>query len=361
MKMYIGLDVHCKSTVYVCQNENGEEVGRGKVPTQDFGLRKMLVDLNAPEGTRIGLESGTQMYLVTRILMDADMEPVVIDAAEVHAKIHRSGQKSDYRDAFAICEGVRNDIYSSIVYIPDEKVLRLRHILSRRRHFVGVRTAQINAVRFLLRTTGQADLARSLGTESAWQKLLDYEQVADLRPHLLLHCKMWILADKTIAYLDKELNKAQVSFKREMELLQSVPGVGPITAASFIAAVGDISRFAHARHMASYLGLVPSTYDSSQTQRHGHITRNGPSHVRAVLCEAAHHASRATNPFNPWWRQICGRSGYLKAMVAVAHRLIRVMYAIWRDGRPFSTELLGVVQCDELVRQKKVYRLRRSA
>ena len=134
----------------------------------------MLKDLQAPAGTKIGLESGTQMYLVCRILVAAGMDPVVIDAAEVRAKIHRSGQKSDYRDAFAICDGLRNDIYNSIVYVADEKVLLLRRILSRRRHFVSIRASQINAVKFVLRSNGLGHLVGSLSREAAWKNLLTY-------------------------------------------------------------------------------------------------------------------------------------------------------------------------------------------
>ena len=361
MKMYIGLDVHCKSTVYISQDENGNELGRGTVPTSTAGLETMLSTLAAPEGTRIGLESGTQMYLVTRILTDAGMDAVVINAAEVRAKIYRRGQKSDYRDALAICEGIRSEIYSSIVYVPDESIRRLRSILSRRRHFIGVRTAQVNAAKYVLRSVGHADLVRSLNRQMAWERLLAEESVAQIRSHLVLHYRMWLQADASVAVLEEELSAALQPFADEMALLQSVAGVGIITAASFIAAVGDISRFAQCRHLASYLGLVPSTHNSGPVQRHGRITRNGPAYVRAALCQAAHHAARSTSPFNPWWRKICGRSGYRRAVVAVAHRLVRVMYAIWRDRRPLSTEQLGVEQCQQVTVAKKLYRLRRSA
>jgi transposase len=147
MKMYIGIDVHCKETVYLAEDERGKVVGEGRVVTSLEGFGEMLDSLHAPKGTKIGLETGIQAWWVSRLLSGLEMEPVVIEAGEVRRKARRTNQKSDRRDAFDICEGLRRGVYTSLVYVPDAAVLRLRRTLSRRRHFVKVSTMQVNGAK----------------------------------------------------------------------------------------------------------------------------------------------------------------------------------------------------------------------
>jgi len=110
MRVYIGLDVHCNMTTYVAQDEAGKVIGEGAVPTQEEGFRALLEAMGVEPGTAIGLECGTQAKWVSRLLSKLGMKPVVISAAEVRAKARRPKQKSDRRDAFDICDGLRRGI-----------------------------------------------------------------------------------------------------------------------------------------------------------------------------------------------------------------------------------------------------------
>src|SRR4030095_17170688 len=92
-----------------------------------------------------------------------ELQPVVVDAHEVRLKAYRPTQKSDRRDAAELCEGVRRGMYRSIVHVPDAAVVRLRAILARRRHFVRVQTAQVSAVKALLRAAGLRGVGTSRG------------------------------------------------------------------------------------------------------------------------------------------------------------------------------------------------------
>lgn len=152
--LYAGLDVHSKWTWYVVQRFDGETLGRGRIPTSQEGLLRMKLDHLLPAGTRIGLETGTMAFFVARLLQQLDLEPVVIDAAEVRLKAYRPRQKSDRRDAFEICEGLRRDIYRAIVHVPPEPTVKLRQTLSQRRHFVRAKTIQVQAAKHLLRVAG---------------------------------------------------------------------------------------------------------------------------------------------------------------------------------------------------------------
>jgi transposase len=134
----------------------------------------------------------------------------------------------------------------------------------------------------------------------------------------------------------------RASFADPLRRLQTIPGVGSIVASTAIAVFADVGRFPDAKHAASYAGLVPATCQSGERDAHGRITKRGAAELRAMLCEAAHHASRPTHPLQPYFAQLCARRGYKMAVVAVAHRLARIMFAMLRDASDFDVGKLAV-------------------
>lgn len=342
MSMYIGLDVHSKQTVVCVENEAGDVLLESSVDTTEEGLLQMLKSVKAPKATRVGLETGTQSWWVSELLLKAAMVPVVIDAAEVRAKTRRRGQKCDRRDAFEICDGLRRDQWQKIVWMPPAEVRQLRAVLSRRRHFVRIATSQVNAAKFLLRSHGFRTSRVWLTTESGWKQLLKRREMADLARYLKMHYKIWCEVSKMIGRLERQLLKAMAPFKEQVNLLCTAPGVGQITAASFLATIGDPTRFATSGHVISYLGLAPSTHDSGESERHGHITRQGCAPMRAVLVEVAQHSRRITHPLNPYYGRLMAKSGSKSAVVAVGARLARILWRMWRDNARFDLKKLNV-------------------
>ena len=105
MERYVGLDVHSKQCVYVCQEADGAIVGRGRFATTSDGLAAMARELMLRKGTKVALETGCQANWVAGELGSLGLEAVVIEAGEVRAKARRLGQKTDERDAFELCDG----------------------------------------------------------------------------------------------------------------------------------------------------------------------------------------------------------------------------------------------------------------
>jgi transposase len=342
MRVYVGLDVHSKRSVFVIEQEDGKVIGRGEIPTTPAGLGRLKKEHRLGPGTAVALETGTVAFYVARELTRLGLKAVVIDAHEVRVKAQRPGQKSDRRDAFEICEGLRRGIYRTIVHVPSEEISRLRETLSRRRHFVWVRTGEINAAKRLLRAAGLGHLSKSLGTEAAWEKLLVALPVeGELRSYVAQHGAVWRCVQEQVAVLDEALATQQAPVASAVERLQSVPGVGPIVALTAVAVFSDVTRFGSCKEAASYGGLVPSSNQSGDRDTHGRITKRGSAALRSMLCEAAHHAARPTHPLNPYFAKLCAR-GYKKAVVAVAHRLCRILFAMLRDGVVFDIGKLGV-------------------
>lgn len=343
-KFYVGLDVHSKDCVYAVQDEHGSLLGEGAVTTGPEGLLLLRERFGLPEGTVVGLETGTVAFYVARLLHRIGLAPLVVDAREVRVKAHRPNQKSDRRDAREICEGVRRGLYRSIVHVPPETITELRETLGRRRHFVRVRTAEVNAAKRLLRATGMGAFARtSLRTEKAWTRL---EAVLTGDPTMsrfvACHHALWTNAGVQVAALEAMLDHQRAAFAAPVGRLQSVPGVGPLIALTAVAVFSDVDRFLSAKHAASYAGLIPSTHQSGERDAHGRITRRGSTELRAMLCEAAHHARLATHPLNPYFRSLCARRGHKMAVVAVAHRLCRILWAMLRHQTTFDLRKLNV-------------------
>jgi transposase len=343
MTMYLGLDVHARETVYCAEQESGEVIGQGRARTSGEGLREMLERLGAPAGSRIGLESGAQSFWVSRLLREWGMAPVVIDANEVRRKAHRPNQKCDRRDAREICEGLRRGIYETVVYVPPPAVERLRRVLAQRRHFVRIATSQVNAAKSRLRGVGLGSCAATLSTWPAWEKLLARPELGEWREVLAMHGELWRTAKAQEAKLDQSLAEALQPLAEEHRRLMTVPGVGRIVAAAFLAALGEPDRFFEGGRVVSYLGLTPSSWSSGERERQGHLTKRGNAEARAMLVEAAHHASQPRHPLNPYFRRVMARGGYKKAVVAVAQRLARILWRMWLQGEEFDPRKLNVV------------------
>lgn len=345
MTRYVGLDVHSKQSTFVIQDEAGQLVAEGSIPTTGEGFREFVERFQLEPGTLVGLESGTIAFFTAQRLMDLKLEVRVIDAREVRVKASRPLQKSDRRDAFEICDGLRRGIYRSIVSVPVSSLQTLRRTLSRRRHFVRTRATQVTAVKRLLREAGLGSLARSLQGRSSWTKLSEtLSNEPQLRQFVALHEAMWICAQEQVATLEENIRRLALEWEAEIRRLMTAPGVGLIVATTTLAVLADARRFPSAKHVASYVGLTPSTFQSGDRDVHGRITKRGSSELRSMLCEAAHHAQRQSSPLNPYFRKIAARRGYRMAIVAVAHRLCRILYSMLRHGTDFDLQKAGVEQ-----------------
>jgi transposase len=123
--------------------------------------------------------------------------------------------------------------------------------------------------------------------------------------------------------------------------LRTMPGIGPVTALAFVAALDDVTRFQNAHQVQAYLGLVPSEYSSGERQMRGRITKRGDARMRWLLVEAGWRILRSPNPdlatLKSWAEQIAARRGKRIAVVAIARRLAGILYAMWRDGTEYRS------------------------
>jgi transposase len=145
--------------------------------------------------------------------------------------------------------------------------------------------------------------------------------------------------NQQLAYSDERIAAVARADER-VQRLQTVPSVGPVTAAAFVAALDDAGRFATAHQVEAYLGLVPREWSSGEGQRRGRITKAGHRRVRWLLVQAAVSILRVQHPgtaiIRAWAVRIAARRGRFIAVVALARRLAGILYAMLRDGTRYE-------------------------
>jgi transposase len=146
--------------------------------------------------------------------------------------------------------------------------------------------------------------------------------------------------NQQIAYSDERITALAQTDER-VRRLQSVPNVGPVTAAASVAALDDAQRFHRAHEVEAYLGLVPRELSSGETQRRGRITKAGSGRVRWLLIQAAVSMLRLHDPrtagLRDWAGRIAVRRGKGIAVVALARRLAGILFALLRDGTVYES------------------------
>jgi hypothetical protein len=142
------------------------------------------------------------------------------------------------------------------------------------------------------------------------------------------------LIEQLLAALDQQLAEAAYQ-QPAVKLLLSLPGVDVTVAQTIVAALGDVKRFPNADHAAAYLGLVPSTHQSGQHCYHGRITKQGASHARWMLVQAAQQVGRHPGPLGLFFRRLARKKNRNVAVVATARKLITIAWHMLMNNEPY--------------------------
>jgi transposase len=317
---FVGLDVH-RDFCEVAIVEQSKVRSAGRVATTPPNL-ELLGQSLGPEA-HVALEATGNALAIARLLRPHVARVVLAEPSAVH---DRAGKKTDRLDARSLAKLLATGMLSE-VWAPDDETAALRHQLSRRRQLVRQRTREKNQVHAVLMRNLKdrppvSDLFGAKGRAWLAEQHLpahEREMVAACLRHLDFLANEVAALDQVIA--------ARVLGSEDMRRLLQLPGVSATTAATLIAAIGDVSRFPTARHLVGYLGLNPRVRQSgSEPAKHGRISKHGPGAVRAVLVEAAWVAARSTGPLRAFWQRTAARRGANIATVAVARKLVVIAW-----------------------------------
>jgi transposase len=217
-------------------------------------------------------------------------------------------------------------------------------MLNVRRELTDSRTRAISIARAITRAEGFR--IRSGRTETFLDRLAALELPASMTATLLPLRSVIEVLDDELAAADDQFAKL-VAGDPSAKRLMTLPSIGPITASAFIAALDDAARFDGAAQVTSYLGLVPREYSSGEHQHRGRILRSAHPHVQSLLIQAAWRMSRSSDVKTAGLRAsadaITRRRGKKVAMVALARRLARILFAMWRDEAEYQAKRVRVI------------------
>ena len=325
---YGAIDLHKKESQIRILLEDGAIVDRRIATTRD---RLTAVFWGRPR-MRILLEAATESEWVAEHLEGLGHEVIVADPNFTAMYGHRSRRvKTDRRDVAALAEACHRGCYR-VVHRRSAPRRTIQAQLNIRRELTEARTRAISLTRALVRGGGFRIRSGSTGS------FLTRVAAADLPPSLTATLSP---LRSVIELLNAELTRADETFAAHViddpvvRRLTTLPGIGPITASAYVAALDKAARFGGAAQVASYLGLVPREYSSGEQQRRGRVMRSAHPYVQSLLVQAAWRIARVKDPrtaaLRTWADAIARRRGKKIAMVALARRLARILFAMWRD------------------------------
>lgn len=334
---YCGLDVSTKSTHVYIEDEQGRRVKRAVVATTPAGIDGVL-SRYLERGLKVAIEAGGHTAWIYDLLMEQRAKVHVVHPLKVKW-IAESKKKTDRVDAQLLAHLLRIDGLPEPVHMPSWRSRELRGLLRARRQLVGLRTKLINVVRGLLRQQGVTLKARALQSRKGWQRLQLLTLSGSVREIVTAYAATVAATTQALEALDRELLQRAERDPRVRQL-ESIPGVGAVTAQTLVATVDRIERFAGAKKLVAYSGLAPSVRASGERVEYGRITKQGRSELRAVLVQAAHAAlavqDTAAAPLQRWHARVARRRGKKTALAALARKLLTIAFHLLRDGTRYD-------------------------
>ncbi len=339
----IGMDLGNRKHTVCALDQTGNVLWRKDVANTPEALKPFFEE-NA--GATVAMETGLCCRWVSALAKSCGCDALVGNARKL-AAIWQSKQKNDENDALLIAELARASrrLFHPVELRDDERH-EMVQLIELREVAVSQRTQAVNSVRGLCKAHGvfipkcDASCFHKVAADAipdgmAWK----------FKP-MLRHLKE---VAATIKRYDAMLEEyAQKHFKEEVELLRTVPGVGPITSCAFVALIADPGRFGSARDAGAYFGLTPGQDKSGDKDAPKHITKTGSALMRHLLVTAANHILRASSPDTALKRhgeRICARGGKVarrKAKTAVARKLAVVMLAMLKSGKAYDDGIAAV-------------------
>jgi transposase len=301
-----------------------------------------------PQGCMVAMEASSSAHHWARRLIALGLDARIV-SAQLAAPSRQEGRcgKNDANDAAAICEAAARPRMRFVpVKTVEQQSMMCVHRL--REGFKEERTACINRIRGLLAEFGlvfpqSAEALRDVLAdvlEDASNELLTLARLALQRA-----AEHWRELDQHIAWCNERIAQ-HARDNAEVRRAGALIGIGPITASAMVAAVGDFKQFKNGAQFGAWLGLVPRQHSSGGKSTLGKITKHGQTYLRTLLIQGAKSAvmtaQRRSDRISRWALDLRERSGWQKAVVALANKNARILWAVMTRGDTFDRDYLSI-------------------
>jgi len=327
--LIIGCDFHPSFQVIAMWNsETGEEQTQRLIHPREA---KEFYRALAGQQVRIGIEATGNFRWFRRMVQELEFEFRVGNPVEIRASMPRN-QRTDKRDAQGILRLLREDRFPA-VWMPSAAEEDLRTLLGHRCRLVRLRTRVKNQLDSMAKNEGL--IGTPISTKAGRQRLQaaplsgwDQQRREDL-------FQLLDDLDQRINPLDLAVAKAAAT-RPEAQRLMTHPGVGPNVALGFLLALGNWERFPRGKHVASYLGLIPTEESSGNKRRLGKVSKQGNAMARWLLVQAASLAQRQDPAWHRQYLRLSLQKHHGVAKMAIAHKLAIRMYWMLRSGQDYE-------------------------
>jgi transposase len=286
------------------------------------------------------LEACGSAHYWARHLEKLGHRAVLLPPYDVHPYVRRN--KTDRADAKGLLEAFRNEAIHPVPVksVSHHGVAALHRLRSA---WLATRTSRINTLRGILRELGLTIPVGAHHVAPRVENLAnapDAELPAALRSLLLEACREIRTCERLMKKVEAQLRQLQPQLPA-VNRLRTIPGVGLLTSTALVGFITDVRRFPSGRHFASYLGLTPREYSSGAVRRLGRISKRGNAYLRMLLIHGAravlHAAKKKTRPdrLRCWAVRCEARRGHNKTAVALANKMARIAWGVWKQDRVF--------------------------
>jgi transposase len=328
----VGLDIH-RVFAEAVMLDGGKLVRLGRIGMTRDHLEAFAKTLTHDD--HVVLEATGNAAAVVEAIAPHVGRVVVANPRQVrliaHAKI-----KTDAIDAAVLARLYASNFLPE-VWIPDQRTLALRRQVTRRNQVVRQRVRLKTIVQSILHAhlvpqCPHADLFGHKGR--AW--LTAQHLPEDEREAVERHVREYDRAGEDLRVVERELARGALA-DAGVKRLMTIPGIDMVAAVGLTAAIGPIERFKKPDRLVSYIGLNPSVHQSGEgPARHGRITKQGRTHARTMLVEAAWQAVRGPGPLRAFYQRVSSRRGNHVAAVAVARKLAVIVWHLLVKGEDYA-------------------------
>ncbi len=316
-------------------DRDGAITAEGTVISEPEAIASYVAS-EAPGVSRIGLESGPTSTWLWHDLKARGLPVICIDAHHAKAALAMQINKTDRNDAIGIARIMQTGWYRE-VQVKRLSCHEMRAALNSRALFVKMKRDVENQMRGLLKNFGLiiGKIGRSAFPARVRELLVERPILERAVLPLLGLCEQLKAEIANFDCMLLKITREDDAARR----LTSVPGVGPITALTFISAIDDPARFSRSRSVGAYIGLTPRRYASGEIDRTGRISKCGDTMLRSYLFEAAGVLLTRVPKWcalKAWGVRLAKRIGFKKAKIAVARKLAVIMHRMWCDGTNFK-------------------------
>ena len=338
-RRFVGIDLGKREyTMAVIWKTGRMIIHQGKTTEKGRAALYRLLE----KSDKVALEAGNMAFRMAREIMQrVGSEVRVLHAAKLPF-IWDTPTKTDKEDAMKLAHLVeeRLDEKLPIVPLPSEKELERRELISNYQREVKGRTRVINTIHSLFWKQGQTQVVKkNISTAEKAREAVTI-LTGQIREAADWQIKHFELYEQRIKELKAKIRE-EAKEDKDMKLLQTINGVGPVVAYAFVAHVGDGSRFNSGSQVSNYLGFVPRLDYSGTIQRQGHITKRGNGYLRGLLVQSAWSMVRclqggALKERYEYLTVFQGKSKK-KTIVSIGRRMAELMYSVLRNKNKYET------------------------